>query len=271
MMKSLFLSMVKTLFPDQVNHQKMSTRFLSKRRKIKTEAYFIIARWTIVATLFIFVLSSTLHCALAFSKDNHLHNSRTEWISRSINYYSGVMKKPSNQKDSFVVDATPVDSFVKLAMKHYQARLLVKQGKLETAERLYRRIIDELRSDEEEDCDHAALAVSTLLLALHTQRTSNVKADTRRVFNDFFRVVDLDNNSSCACSARVLQAYALFEMKNGNQVFSLMLMKRAVDMDERLKPVLEWWQFREARSKSASYSLRFQPRPYRQSHLNSNT
>ncbi|KAL7460975.1 hypothetical protein ACHAXS_001414 [Conticribra weissflogii] len=249
----------------------MSTRFQSRRRNIKAEAYFIIARWTIITTLFTFAFSSESHRAMAFSTDNHLHKSRTEWISRSIDYYAGVMKKPLNQKDSVVFDAAPVDSFVKLAMKHYQARLLVKQGKLETAERLYRRIIEELRSDEEKDCDHAALAVSTLLLALHTQRVSNVKADTRRVFNDFFRAVDLDENSSCACSARVLQAYALFEMKNGNEVFSLMLMKRAVDMDERLKPVLEWWQFREARSKLESYPLRFQPRPYRQSRLNSNT
>lgn len=50
---------------------------------------------------------------------------------------------------------------------------------------------------------------------------------------------------TCSCSAKVLQAYALFEMKRGFSRKSLELLKQAVAMDENLKPVLGWKQFRD--------------------------
>lgn len=138
--------------------------------------------------------------------------------------------------------------FVDLATKHYYARVLIQKGKWEFAEKLYRRIIKDLTSDHpEDDCDHTKLAVSTLLLALHMQRIGDIKA-TRAVFLDFFRRVaqEMDEDHKCSCSAKVLQAYALFEMKNGHAAKSLQIIQRAVKMDDSLSAVLNWKQFRDA-------------------------
>ena len=54
------------------------------------------------------------------------------------------------------------------------------------------------------------------------------------------------NQHKCTCSAKVLQAFALFEMKNGHSAKSLEIIQRAVKMDESLRPVLAWKQFRDA-------------------------
>ena len=83
------------------------------------------------------------------------------------------------------------------------------------------------------------------------QRTDNIKA-TRAVFLDFFRRVtssgqnENEEINKCSCSAKVLQAYALFEMKNGHSAKSLEIIKLAVKMDEKLTPVLGWKQFQDA-------------------------
>ena len=164
----------------------------------------------------------------------------------------------STQIDSSTTSISEVPSpvnedkdFVRLATNHYYARFLIKMGKWEFAEKIYRRIIDELTSEDDDNCDHTKLAVSTLLLALHMQRTGDVKA-TRAVFIDFFRRVALveedadEDVHKCSCSAKVLQAYALFEMKNGHSAKSLEIIQLAVKMDEELRPVLEWKQFRDA-------------------------
>ena len=52
----------------------------------------------------------------------------------------------------------------------------------------------------------------------------------------------------CKCSAKVLQAFALFEMKCGHAQKSLFLVVKAVAMDETLAPVLKWKQFRDVES-----------------------
>ena len=155
----------------------------------------------------------------------------------------------SNSEVSPVLANDADKDFVGLATKHYYARFLIKSGQWDIAEKLYRRIIDELTSEEDDDdCDFTKLAVSTLLLALHMQRTGDVKA-TRAVFLNFFRRVALakkDEIHQCSCSAKVLQAYALFEMNNGHSAKSLEIIQRAVKMDEQLSPVLGWKQFRDA-------------------------
>ena len=161
-----------------------------------------------------------------------------------------------NKNDDMISSSQQLDKdFVHLATKHYYARLLIKMGKWSYAEKLYRRIIDELTAEggDDQECDHTKLAVSTLLLALHVQRTGDVKA-TRAVFLNFFRRVNQKEEESnddeevhkCSCSAKVLQAYALFEMKNGHSAKSLEIIQRAVRMDESLHPVLGWKQFRDA-------------------------
>jgi tetratricopeptide (TPR) repeat protein len=172
---------------------------------------------------------------------------RQLWLDKSLSYYTKVMREERRRSSGQAVnyDTTAYqDSFTTLAKKHYFALRKIKSGKWQHAETIYRRIISELVQDDE--CDHAQLAVTTLLLALLLQRMG-LRKETRSVFLHFFRVavLDQDEHEECACSAKVLQAYALFEMKQGNSIKSLELVKRAVQLDPALEPVLNWKQFRD--------------------------
>ena len=110
-----------------------------------------------------------------------------------------------------------------------------------------------MREDEEEGCDHAKLAVTTLLLALHLQRNKeeNYRQNTRSVFLNFFRKVTSEQpeDHKCACTAKVLQAFALFEMKQGNELKSYEIVQKAIQLDPELTPVLNWKQFRNAKAR----------------------
>jgi|EP00550_Attheya_septentrionalis_P010222 hypothetical protein len=187
------------------------------------------------------------------TKSKHLERRKKEWISRSVRYYSTVMREEQRRRNGQLkVDLEQEikveNKFVEMATKHYFAIRKVKNGELKHAERLYRRIINELSTEDEGHCDHAKLAVSTLLLSLLLQRMGDVKG-TRSVFLNFFRLITLsqeeDEDVECACSAKVLQAFGLFEMKQGNTFKSLELVTRAVKLDKTLAPVLLWKQFRD--------------------------
>jgi hypothetical protein len=155
------------------------------------------------------------------------------------------------------------EDYKRLATKHFWAIKKVKDGHYKQAEIIYKRIIDEIMAESSEDgeCDHAKLAVTTLLLALHCQRMGDLKK-TRSVFLSFFRVVVVSHTSKnntknhdgrhpqCACSAKVLGAFALFEMKQGNTKKSLEIAKKAVEFDPGLAPVLNWKQFRDVKERS---------------------
>ena len=192
---------------------------------------------------------------------------RKEWIQKSIQYYSKVMREErrknmgqqlnaNNPHDNGDIDAAihiHDIEYQELANKHYFALRKIKNGQHKHAEIIYRRIIDELMVEDEDGdhvCDHAKLAVTTLLLALHLQRMNDYKK-TRSVFLNFFRVVVLDSdpNHKCACSAKVLGAYALFEMKQGNTHKSYEIAQRAAQFDHDLLPVLQWRQFRSVEEK----------------------
>jgi hypothetical protein len=185
-------------------------------------------------------------------RQTKVEQERNEWISRSVEYYSKVMREQRRRNIGQVqtVDWNSVeykDDFHQLAKKHYFALRKIKSGQNRHAEIIYRRIIHELmREDDHHHCDHAKLAVTTLLLALHMQRMGYVK-QTRSVFLNFFRVVVLqsDSETQCACSAKVLGAYALFEMKQGHPIKSLEIARRAVQFDPSLEPVLHWKKFRD--------------------------
>jgi hypothetical protein len=179
---------------------------------------------------------------------------RKQWIDQSLHYYTKVMREERRrtlgQAKNFN-SADYQDDFMLLAKKHYFALRKIKDGKPGHAETIYRRVIDELSADDEH-CDHAKLAVTTLLLALLLQRLGDVK-QTRSVFLNFFRiaVVESAEDEECACSAKVLQAYALFEMKQGHSLKSLDIVCKAVKLDPSLAPVLRWKQFREALERRA--------------------
>eukprot|EP00565_Helicotheca_tamesis_P009142 CAMPEP_0185730626 /NCGR_PEP_ID=MMETSP1171-20130828/10519_1 /TAXON_ID=374046 /ORGANISM="Helicotheca tamensis, Strain CCMP826" /LENGTH=256 /DNA_ID=CAMNT_0028399717 /DNA_START=192 /DNA_END=965 /DNA_ORIENTATION=+ len=190
------------------------------------------------------------------SREKLRNSRRKEWVDRSIRYYSTVMREQQRTDKAhmgLLGDGTEDRTYVDMACRHYFALRKIKRGELRHAESIYRRTIQEIMDEDSEDggCDHARLAVSTLLLALLMQRMRDVKG-TRSVFNNFFRVAVIENGEKdCACSAKVLQAYALFEMKQGHSIKSLELVTRAVQMDERLKPVLEWKQFRDVKNTSS--------------------
>jgi hypothetical protein len=207
---------------------------------------------------------------------------RRDWVEKSIRYYSTVMREERRKQlgqippavstssndnhhdDSHKSDVTPT-TFEKMAYRHYFALRKVKDGKPHHAERIYRRIIQELQDEEEHDCDHAKLAVTTLLLALHLQRSNDSKA-TRSVFLHFFRTVvtsnpqqtvgDATTHHQCACSAKVLQAFALFEMKQGHALKSLELVTLAIRFDPSLTSILNWKQFRDVQARKQQLMLR---------------
>ena len=202
-----------------------------------------------------------------------LEQLRQDWAERSVSYYSKIMRE-ERRRNSGQVDQDLASSpqyqheFQILAKKHYFALRKIKDGQYTQAELIYKRIINEiLNENEDEKCDHAKLAVTTLLLALHCQRMGDMKK-TRSVFLSFFRVVTMKNSShghhnhdhdhdqdhhvvgnsdhpQCACSAKVLGAFALFEMKQGNKGKAFQIVQKAVEFDPSMKPVLNWKQFRE--------------------------
>lgn len=176
------------------------------------------------------------------------------WVNSSVEYYSKVMREERRKGLGQVSqNQNPVqqEEFILMAKRHYFALRKIKDGKPFHAEQIYRKIIDELSHEEDGTCDHAKLAVTTLLLALLLQRLGDFE-ETRSVFLHFFRIsiLNQEDGKECACSAKVLQAYALFEMKRGNPLKSLELVKRAIQFDKSLAPVLQWKQFRDAMGRS---------------------
>ena len=208
------------------------------------------------------------------SKINHTRNSKrpspyqkrkTQWIGQSLNYYNTVMREEERkQKEETQKLSSSTKSLVEqrrtnliTAQRLYFARQKIKTGSLHQAERIYRKLIQELMSNDEEElsCHHAQLAVSTLLLSLLLQRQGNIP-ETRKTFVTFFRIISKKQQEQqkqgahveeCTCSAKVMQAFALFEMKQGNVKKSYSLARMAVTMDPALAPVLQWKQFRDAR------------------------
>mmetsp|Transcript_29429 Transcript_29429/g.44564 ORF Transcript_29429/g.44564 Transcript_29429/m.44564 type:complete len:227 (+) Transcript_29429:123-803(+) len=179
----------------------------------------------------------------------------SDWVDRSVQYYNKVMRKERRREEGELdvlssMGPEQSEKYLWLAKRHYFARYKIKNGAPKQAELIYRKIIDELRKDRYQ-CDHAHLATATLLLALLLQKQGEVKA-ARMVFLHFFRftfVEEVHENKRCACSAKVLQAYALFEMKQGNSSKSLDLANKAISMDKSLSPILKWKQFQEARER----------------------
>jgi len=189
---------------------------------------------------------------------------KRNWIEKSTSYYSTVMRNESRRARGQIKPSQNTLDYHRrnlvMAKKLYYARNKIKTGALNHAETIYRKLIDELIQEEEDDeeCDHAQLAISTLLLALLLQRTNQI-TETRKVFNRFFTIIHRNNQAAsagseehaeCACSAKVLQAYALFEMKQGHVRKSYRLAQMAVKLDSELKPLLKWKQFRDAKELS---------------------
>ena len=82
---------------------------------------------------------------------------------------------------------------------------------------------------------HGSEARSHLLLALHLQRCGRA-SDAREAF----RIgVQCDRNSG-----QLLQAWALFESRQGEMQRAVHLLRRAVRVDRSVMGALRWWAFR---------------------------
>jgi len=186
------------------------------------------------------------------TQTSHIDNRRHEWIGKSLAFYATVSREEKQRKKGQYVAKDHQELNTEITAKIlYFARHKIKAGKLNQAERLYRKHIKDLE-ESQDHCDHTQLAVSVLLLTLLLQRKPDHVQDTRAAFVRFFRIVTSEHEENgeelkeCMCSAKVLQAFALFEMKQGNSKKAFYLAKMAVQMDPELEPILRWKQFQEA-------------------------
>ena len=188
-----------------------------------------------------------------------LQARKRQWIDQSLSYYTTVTREEERRSRGQIskpseIHLTKHKSNFAMAKKLYFARHKIKSGYPHHAERIYRGIIEELFA-EEDLCDNSELAISTLLLTLLLQRLGKIK-ETRMAFLRFFRMLKAEQMQllkegdeeihECTCSAKVLQAFALFEMKQGHTKKAYQLIQAAVELDGQLAPVLKWKQFRDA-------------------------
>jgi tetratricopeptide (TPR) repeat protein len=181
-----------------------------------------------------------------------------EWIDASIEYYTKIMR---GQEQHGAKDR-------RTASKLYFALQNIRQGRYHRAEAVYRRALDEIeRLNEDGQCENAKLASTTLLLALVLQRMGDIQ-EARNVFHKFFRFAMMETKqgpiTECACSAKVLGAYALFEMKHGSKKKSLHLARQATNFDQSLSKLFDWKPFKEV---DCEYEYKHQAEPTGCSHF----
>lgn len=138
-------------------------------------------------------------------------------------------------------------------MENYFAIEKIRNNKPQHAEYIFRRLMKEVhpndsKHDDEHHCAFSELAVPTLLLGLLLQREERFE-ETRTVFQGFADAVDGASEGErmeCSCCARVLQAYALFEMKQDNPMKATELILKSIRMDRNTRTVLRWKMFRDS-------------------------
>ncbi|GMH78498.1 hypothetical protein TL16_g07826 [Triparma laevis f. inornata] len=209
----------------------------------------------------------------------------------SIEYYTKILKvKPEQLNDR------QLEQLESNAKTVYIGRKAIKRGKHHQAEKIYMNLIERNLERGYEELDVPSFATTSLLLALHQQR-QGAKKRARATFNLFFRIasdfysdesVVHSNPTTCAldfysdvsavhsnpttveehescicgcgegCTARVLQAFALFESKNHLMPKSEFLIKKAIEFDPSVKSLLKWKVFHERKKKPAE-SLTISP------------
>ena len=185
--------------------------------------------------MLLFVAIASFFFANKVAPVHSLSAAKNLWISNSLQYYDRITRGAEHVQQS--------PTYLKSAMENYFALEKIRDNKPHHAESIYRRLMEEFNPAS---CDFSNLAVPTLLLGLLLQREERFD-DARTVFEGFSHVLDeAGANHECCCAARVLQAHALFEMKQDNPVRAADLIIRAVRMDRNLRPVLRWKLFRNA-------------------------
>ena len=177
--------------------------------------------------------------------------NKNEILEKSVAFYASVSREEKQRERGLYVpykEDNAITNKIITAKVLYLARSKIKKGNLDQAERLYRKHINDLEQSNDQ-CDHTQLAVSVLLLTLLLQRKPDSVKETRSAFVNFFRTVTSEHErengqlKECICSAKVLQAFALFEMRQGNKKKAVKLAEMAVEMDPELEPILKWKQF----------------------------
>lgn len=125
---------------------------------------------------------------------------------------------------------------LRIARLHSSARKAIKKGRLESARNMYGHILHQF--PQPSFTGTKDMAQTYLLLALLEQRTGNYDG-ARAAFEEGIRKMPWH-------SAQLLQAYALFESRQGDMQHALQLVRHAVTKDPSLKPVLRWRMFKEA-------------------------
>ena len=129
-----------------------ATRGIRGRRQLKSALYFAL---TIFCTCtYCSILPTHAFATTRVNRRSGLYERKSEWVERSVQYYSTVMRKaPSNKSSSQTsqlphnkidstsdndIATTQDEDFVRLATKHYYARHLIKRGSWEQAEKVRR-------------------------------------------------------------------------------------------------------------------------------------
>jgi len=210
--------------------------------------------------MLLFIAIASFFFANKVAPVHSLSAAKNQWINNSLQYYNRITRGSEHVQQS--------PTYLKSAMENYFALEKVRDNKPHQAESIYRRLMDEFNlrnsnsihsSSKVDECEFSALAVPTLLLGLLLQREERFD-DARTVFEGFSHVLDEDGGDhKCSCAARVLQAHALFEMKQENPVKAAELILLAVRMDQNLQPVLRWKLFRDAMAEYRAVGLARQP------------
>ena len=146
----------------------------------------------------------------------------------------------------------------KTARKLFTARKLIKAKKFQGAETVYRFHLDVL-ARESAHFDHEAYTHTTLLLILLLQKKKDMSTtkEVRTAFLSFFRAMKQNGSDVMQlgrgempglrlskATARVFQAFALFETKQNLNDKAFFLVKAAVEIDPELAPVMKWNRFK---------------------------
>ncbi|GMH48337.1 hypothetical protein TrVE_jg9369 [Triparma verrucosa] len=186
--------------------------------------------------------------------------SRPRVDSPAIQYYSRILKVEPE-----VLTPHQLRKLESSGRKVFLARKAISDERPHQAEKIYVDIIDQNLSRPKEEINLPELAATTLLLALQQQRNNDKKA-ARSTFNNFFKIATefysdettIRTNPSTdhehedcicgcgkGCTARVIQAFALFESKNKLRPKSKFLIKRAIEYDRNLESILKWKMFED--------------------------
>lgn len=149
-----------------------------------------------------------------------------DWIVKVVDYYTNMMRKES---------AGAVDSAERsrTARKLYRTIQQVRNGDPDGADDLCGDAIRDIREISEGDRDGggsrrtAEIATTTLLTASVLRRMDDV-GGARAAFHEFFRASAGEGGpaAECACTGRVLAAYASFEMRHGSALEAARMARR---------------------------------------------